>query len=162
NGRAGVALSGGAQNNHIGGSAAAGNVIAFNQQFGITTEDATTTGNPLRGNSPFRNTGPGIDPRADRGTPNHPRHPPRGPNGLLNFPVAGSVHSGTATAVSATLSGGASQTFTLDFYASPTANTASSGGKRYLGSLQGATDAAGNGTVSGTLPAASGAGEWLT
>jgi hypothetical protein len=163
NGGSGVTISNGARNNPVGGSAALGNVIAFNQQFGVTVTDARTTGNTIRANSIFGNTELGIDLAADGVTLNHAGDANTGPNNLQNYPVILTADPGTATTVSGTLSGTAGTTYTLDFYASAQPSWLFFGdGQRYLGSQTVTTDANGNAGFSATLSAATGAGEWLT
>jgi hypothetical protein len=50
------------QNNAIGGAAAGeGNVIAYNNRWGVFVEDAGTTGNAIRGNSIHSNGSKGIE-----------------------------------------------------------------------------------------------------
>jgi hypothetical protein len=58
----GVGMGNGAQNNTVGGTGVSeGNVIAFNTGHGVGVDGASTTGNPIRGNSIHSNGGLGIE-----------------------------------------------------------------------------------------------------
>ncbi|HEV3083012.1 MAG TPA: hypothetical protein VGY66_24720, partial [Gemmataceae bacterium] len=143
----GVEVAGGAHNNVIGGPATgpvpagAANVIDFNKGAGVVVgssiKDTATVGNTIRGNSIYKNGGLGIDLGNDGVTPNHLHNPSPGPNNLQNFPVlsfAISLPNGH-TLVIGRLHSAPNTTFTLDFYASATADPSGHGeGQRYLGS----------------------------
>lgn len=59
----GISILGGARNNTIGGTAKGeGNVISGNA-IGVLVDGASTTGNSIRGNSIFANSGAGIETR---------------------------------------------------------------------------------------------------
>jgi hypothetical protein len=159
----GVEVAGGAHNNVIGETAAgAGNVIHHNIGAGVvigsSITDVATVGNSIRGNSIYQNGGLGIDLGNDGVTLNHRRNPSAGPNNLQNFPVltaARSLRNGH-TLVRGRLHSARNTTFTLDFYASATANPSGFGeGQRYLGSLlMVITDGNGNAQFQVELPAA--------
>jgi hypothetical protein len=171
----GVEVTGGAHNNVIGGPATgpvqigAGNVIQFNKGTGVvigsSITDASTVGNTIRGNSIYLNGGLGIDLGDDGVTPNHRHNPGTGPNNLQNFPVitgARSLRNGD-TLVRGELHSAPNTTFTLDFYASATANPSGFGeGQRYLGSVVVTTDANGNAKFVVELSAATANGEVVT
>jgi titin len=138
----GVEVSGGAFDNTIGGTAAgASNIIGHNNGAGVVIGNSITdtgaVGNTIRGNSIYTNGGLGIDLGNDGVTPNRPVNPSPGPNNLQNFPVllaAISLPNGH-TLVIGRLRSAANTTFTLDFYASPSADPSGHGqGQRYLGS----------------------------
>ena len=58
----GIQIDGGSSNNTIGGTAAgAGNTIAFSTGIGVDVDATAGTGNEIRLNSIFSNTGLGID-----------------------------------------------------------------------------------------------------
>jgi hypothetical protein len=139
----GVEIAGGAHDNTIGGTAAgAGNVISDNTGTGVvigsSITDLAAVGNNIRGNSIFDNGGLGIDLGNDGVTANHKSKPGTGPNHLQDFPVlavAGSLRNGH-TLVKGKLHSIPNTTFTLDFYASATANPSGFGeGQRHLGAI---------------------------
>jgi hypothetical protein len=165
NGGAGVLVAG--TNNVIGGTAAgAGNVIAFNvgpaagapQQGhgqGVVVLGGGT-GNIIRGNSIYSNSGLGIDLNDDGVTPNDACDTDHGSNNLQNFPVLTSaVILGPNTRVTGTLNSRPSTVYTLDFYANNACDPTGYGqGRVYLGSATVPTDASCNGSFDVTLPAA--------
>ena len=159
----GVRIETGAQNNVIGGSVATANIIAFNGQAGIKVLDALTTGNSFRANSIFSNTALGIDLNGDGVTLNAPGVR-GGANDTQNYPVLARVASTTtSTQVTGSLNSLPSQAFTIDFYASPTADPSGYGqGKRYLGSAMVTTNASGNAALSATLPVGGLAGQVIS
>ncbi|HEU4760482.1 MAG TPA: cohesin domain-containing protein, partial [Dehalococcoidia bacterium] len=112
NGANGVAVSTGAQDNIIGGTAAgAANVIAHNGHNGVCVATDTSVGNVIRGNSIHSNGLLGIDlvPSGQdcatgTVTPNDLGDGDSGPNNLQNFPVITSATlSSGSTSVSGTL-----------------------------------------------------------
>jgi hypothetical protein len=159
----GILLLQGATSTRIGGSAALGNVIAFNGTVGIAVTDPMTLGNSIRANSIFGNSGLGIDLNYDGVTPNHLNNADTGPNDLQNFPLIKTATPGASTAVSGSFNSLPNTTFTVDFYANPTRDPNFYGqGQIYLGSTSVTTDANGNTPFAVTIPAATSAGEWIT
>jgi titin len=154
NARDGVTITGfDAADNTIGGAArSAGNVIAFNGGAGVSVIDPFVSGlnlgNAILSNAIFANTGLGIDLGDDGVTPNHPGGLIPGPNGFQNFPVlTAAVRSASGTTIQGTLNTAARETFTIQFYANPTADPSGHGqGQTYLGSITVTTDANGNAT----------------
>ncbi len=159
----GAVNTGGSTNNTVGGTTAgAANLIAFNGAAGVAVVGATTTGNSIEGNSIHDNAGLGIDLGNDGVTPNGPA-PRTGPNNLQNCPVLTAVKAGAVTSISGALNGLPNTTFTLDFYASPSADPSGYGqGQNYLGSASVTTDVTGNATFSVDLAAATVAGEAIS
>ncbi|MGB5757987.1 MAG: CSLREA domain-containing protein, partial [Acidimicrobiales bacterium] len=109
----GVALTGSAADNLIGGTAAGeGNVIGFNKGDGVRLFSAAGSGNSVLGNSIFASEDPGlgIDLKNDAVTANDAGDGDSGVNGLLNYPVITSADEsgGTVTV-----------TFDLDVPANP-------------------------------------------
>ncbi|HVS81721.1 MAG TPA: LamG-like jellyroll fold domain-containing protein [Pyrinomonadaceae bacterium] len=157
NGIRGVFVHGSASNNTIGGTAAgAANIIAFNGNIGVDIQSGT--GNSIRGNSIFSNTGLGIDLAEDGVTANDNKDPDTGPNNFQNFPVITRAVAGPVNVIQGTLNSTVGQTFTLDFYANSSCNAVAPNdygeGQTYLGSVTTtATDA--NGNVSFTFSAGS-------
>jgi titin len=156
NGGDGVRVANGAQSNRIGtdgngiGDAAEGNVIAFNGGVGVAISGAGTVGNKIRGNAIHANAGLGIDLDA-------------GGNNAQASPVLTAAVPGAGTSVAGTFDGSPNTTFTVDFYASPTADPSGFGeGARHLGSITVTTDAGGHAAFSVLLAAATVAGEAVT
>lgn len=160
----GIEVAGGAHNNVIGGPvlpttvvSGAGNLIAHNAGTGVvigsSITDTGTVGNTIRGNSIYANGGLGIDLGNDGVTPNQASNPSPGPNNLQNFPMlASAISSKGGTRVNGNLQSTPNTTFTLDFYASATADPSGFGqGQRYLVSMKVTTDPI-TGTVSFSAP----------
>jgi titin len=148
NGVHNIEIRNGAAGTIIGGTApGAGNRIAFALTYtGVRVRDGCTS-NTIRGNAIFGNAGMGIDLSGAGVTPNDPLDPDVGANMLQNFPVITSAAGRFRTVVQGTFNSLPNQTFTLDFYASPTADSTGYGeGQVWLGSTTIATDAVGNGS----------------
>ncbi len=145
----GVVIKDGATNNTIGGPATgAGNTIAFNQGPGVSVLDASTTGNPIRGNLIYRNLGLAIDLAGDGVTDNHLGGEAVGPNELQNFPVLGSLTLQPGSlSISGSLNDQGNQDYILDFYTTTATDADPSGhggASAYLGSTVVTTFAGGN------------------
>ena len=83
----GIQIDGGSFDNTIGGTAAgAGNTVAFSTGIGVDVDATAGTGNAIRLNSIFSNTGLGIDLGGDGVTLNNSAGH-IGPNDYENFPV---------------------------------------------------------------------------
>jgi len=139
----------------IGGVVAArGNVIARNSGRGITLLNNTSQRNLFRANSIFANGNLGIDLFNNGRTLNDPGDADTGPNGFQNFPeLTGAITEAAATQVMGTFNGAASETFTLEFFASREADPTGFGeGEQFLGVAQVTTDADGNGAFNVSLP----------
>jgi len=151
---AGTTSSANPSSNVIGGVAAgAGNVIAFNNSNGVTLMPGPETGNAIRGNSIFSNTGGpglGIDVGGGGVTANDPGDGDTGPNNFQNWPVlsTATIASGTIT-IGGSLNSTASTIFDLDFFASSSCDPSGNGeGQVFLGTSPVTTDGAGNITFS--------------
>ncbi len=142
-----------------------GNVVRGNGGTGVTLNpwEGLPAGVVIRGNAISQNGGLGID-NADNGvTANDTLDADVGINGLQNFPAVAFAQSGATTTVTGTLHSKASTTFTLDFYASTTADPSGYGeGGRYLGSWTVCTDSSGNAAFTATGLAATVVGEIIT
>jgi hypothetical protein len=156
-------------NNVIGGVAAgAANVIAFNNSNGVTLMPGPGTGNAIRGNSIFSNTGGpglGIDLGGDGVTANDAGDGDTGPNNFQNFPLlTQAAFSGGTITLSASLNSIASTTFAVDFYVSPSCDASGNGeGATFLGSASLTTNGSSNGSVAGqTFPFPNGLGNIIT
>ena len=165
NSKEGIYISGGAGNTVVGGIAAgAGNTIAYNTLDGVALKADASTGNSIRGNAIFSNGGLGIDLGDNGLTANDTGDGDTGPNNLQNAPVlSGDDIVGGNITIGGKLNSTASTTFTIDFYASTSADPSGYGeGQRYLGSTTATTSAGGNVVFSVTLAAAVSAGEFIT
>src|SRR5262249_23563469 len=123
--------------------AAEGNVITANADDGVGVGTGAT-GNVISRNSIFNNgttaADLGIDVDGDGVTAN-------GTVGVQEFPVlVGSIVTDAHTlTVSGTLHSAPNSTFTIEFFASPAADTSGFGeGKEYLGSMTVTTDGGGD------------------
>lgn len=120
NGRNGILISDGANNNTIG-DIGAGNIIAFNGgdgvAVGVGAAAVTTVRNRISRNSIFSNNGLGID-LGDNGVSNNDSGDgDLGPNNLLNFPVLTNVNVvGTAFTLTGTLDTLSPNTMTVEIY----------------------------------------------
>ncbi|WP_419195274.1 DUF4347 domain-containing protein, partial [Novipirellula herctigrandis] len=150
--------------NLIGGAnTGEGNVIAYNLGDGIDVRFGT--GNELRANTIYSNTGLGIDLAANGVTANDVGDADTGVNNLQNTPVLTSaIVTGTDLTLTGTFNSASSSTYEVDFFASSTADASGSGeAERYLGSVSIATNVSGDATISEFLSNASvAAGEFIT
>src|SRR5262249_5503249 len=129
-------------------------VIAFNGGAGVAVQDATSTGNAIRGNLIHANAGVGTDLGGDGVTPNDVDDFDTGPNNLQNFPFLTSATFGATTSVTGELTSTPNTSFSLDFYANDTADpSAHSDGQVYLGSTVVVTDSTGQVFFSVTVAA---------
>ena len=136
------------------------NIIAGNQNHGVTVNDspgAPATGNLISQNSIYSNGGIGIDLNSDWETYNdeEPFDPDEGPNHLQNFPVLDSIRFGEGTVtVKGVLPSEANSTYTLEFFSNSVGDPTTSHGEGefYLGSETVQTDGDGNAVFAVTLP----------
>jgi hypothetical protein len=138
-----------ASGNTIGGTAAgAGNTLAFNGGDGVFVESGT--GNAIRRNAIFANTGLGIDLAPSGVTPNDPGDGDTGANNLQNFPVLTAVTStATTTTITGLLNSVASTGFTLEFFRNLTCDGPTNGeGRVFLRDVPVTTNASGTATFS--------------
>jgi len=153
NGRFGVSVSEGSDNNTIGGTApGAGNVIANTVDgpgviVSVDEGNVGVVGVPILSNRIFGND-MGIDLQAlgNPGvTPNDVGDADVGPNGLQNFPViTANVASGNAT-ISGTLNSLPGRSYRLEFFANATCDFTGFGqGETPLGATTVTTDGSGN------------------
>ncbi len=141
----GIVIDGGSSSNTIGGIAkGAGNTIAFSASTGVDVDATAGSGNEIRLNSIFSNTGLGIDLGGNGVTPNNSAGHV-GPNNYQNFPVITAVTSaGGVTTVTGTLNSTPDTTFAVDFYTISSLNASGYGEGRYvLGSEPVTTDGMG-------------------
>jgi parallel beta-helix repeat protein len=137
-----------------------GNTIALNGRAGVSI--LAGDGDSVLANSIHDNGGPGIDLGNDGVTPNDSAGH-TGPNLFQNFPVLSGAEAGRSVTVAGTLTSQPDATFTLDFYANPTASHFYSGspaatgfygeGQYYLGSATVTTNAAGTASFAVDLDA---------
>jgi len=142
NAKSGISIEASASNNTIGSVATdEGNVVAFNVGAGVFV--GSGTGNAIRGNSIFSNTGLGIDLAPPGVNPNDHCDADGGPNLGQNFPVLLSASSaGGTTTMQAALDSTANSSFTVDFYGSPRCDAQGlTAATRFLGSALVTTDA---------------------
>ncbi|MDH4194564.1 MAG: DUF4347 domain-containing protein, partial [Nitrospirota bacterium] len=151
----GVQLSGGVDNNLIGGTASgAGNIIANNQWRGVNVQTSGSTGITILGNSIYNNGLTGIDLGDNGVTANDAGDGDTGANNLQNFPVLTSANSNTSgTTIVGSLNSNANTTYRIEFFANrPSVADASNGeGERYLGFATVTTNGSGNATINTTL-----------
>jgi photosystem II stability/assembly factor-like uncharacterized protein len=150
-------------NNTIGGAAAgAGNIISFNGGAGVNV--VSGTGNSIRGNSIFSNSGLGIDLAPSGVTANDQGDADTGANNRQNFPVFTSLTpAGSPNTITGTLNSTASTVFTIDFYANTACDPSGNGeGTQYLASTTVTTGGDGNAAINFTLGAALPAGTIVT
>jgi hypothetical protein len=137
-------------NNTIGGTApGAGNVIAFNQDFGIATANNAGPGNAILRNSIFSNNGLGIDLLQDGITANDAGDGDTGPNNLQNFPdLSSAVSANGNTTIQGTLDSTIGGNFRIEFFSNDACDGSGNGeGQTFLG----AADVA-NGNFNAVLP----------
>jgi hypothetical protein len=138
----------------VGDTTGGGNTVAFNAA-GITVGG---TGNTIRGNSIFSNTGLGLDLGSDGATPNDQGDTDAGANTLQNFPVLVSVGANSSQGgvqVVGILHSAPSTTYTLDFYSNDACLRFPQDfleGRTWLASAPVTTDGLGEGAFSVTVP----------
>lgn len=151
-------------NNNIGGSAPGeANTIAFNTGPGIVVQ-STGLGNRILGNSIFSNRDLGIDLEglgATPGvTPNDPKDPDTGANGLQNKPVLSSATTSSGKlALKGSLNSTPNRTFVVRFFSNPPDGEE---GKRFLGQKSVTTNASGDAFFKATFAKAVPAGSTVT
>ena len=166
NGNEGIDLFFSASDNTIGGTVAgAGNTIDFNQNQGVAVGSGTgddCVGDAILSNSIFDNGKIGID-LGSQGVPllNSPGSPHTGANLLQSFPVLNEAvaFTGLSTVIVGSLNSDPSSTFTLQFFASPTADPSGFGqGQTLIGTTTVTTDSSGNASFEVSFPVAVTAG----
>ncbi|MGE5682088.1 MAG: NosD domain-containing protein [Bacillota bacterium] len=169
NGWSGLMISKLSKNNVIGGiQKGAGNKIHFNAQDGIKLT-GEATGNLLRGNSIFSNSGLGINLVAQnegesKVTPNDAGDSDTGPNNLQNFPSITSIEKEeNAIFIKGNLSSIPNTTFQLDFYSNSADDPSGYGeGDTLIGVTEIKTDAAGKAEFYTSIGAVIPAGYFIT
>jgi titin len=138
NGRNGITITA-ASGNTVGGTAAgSANVIANSGNDGVLVD--TGTGNAIRGNSIFSSTNLGIELINN------------GNNNQAAPVLTSAVATATTITIQGTFTGAANTTYTLEFFANPTANPSGFGeGTQLLGSVTVTTDSSGNATFTVTF-----------
>lgn len=142
----------GAGGNLFGGTnAGAGNLIAFNNQFGIRIGFGTN--NAIRANTIYSNANVGITLGVGV-TANDAGDADTGANDLQNFPlITNATVAATDTAVQGTLNSRPNTTYQIDLFANVFADASGNGeGQQFLGSTILTTSADSNGMFSVTLP----------
>ena len=167
-----VIVSNGAGGVSIHGADASGNVVTGNF-IGVAADGATALGNGGPGveilagaaatveqNSIFANQGLGIDINGDGVTPNDAGDS----DGLPNFPVLSHAASyGGLTFINGALASTPDSAFTLDFYASASADPSGFGqGQMFLGSTTVFTDGSGQASFSLNFEKSAAAGWFVT
>jgi hypothetical protein len=163
----------GATNTTIGGpNAGEGNIVAFNLGNGITVFGfGTDTGNTIRGNAIYGNTGVQIHPTLaidlgdDGPTANDPGDGDSGENNNQNYPIINSatpMAPAAGTHVVGVLHGAPSTAYTLDFYDDAPCLAHPHDyfqGQTYLGFADVATDVSGTANIDVTLAPTIAAGD---
>lgn len=153
--------------NLVGGDAdGEGNVIAYNDVFGVGVllHPTVSVSKRISANSIYLNDGLGIDLELDGVSPNDNLDTDVGGNGLQNFPGLTEVTVGAAVHVEGTLNSAANTDFRIEFFASDECDPSDFGeGQRYLGFTNTTTDGSGNASFEADLAtAAAAAGDWIT
>ena len=160
-------------NNMIGGTGStAGNVIAYNDDYGVIiggTPAAEVSGNAILGNRIFANvdnasSGLGIDLRGDRVTLNDPGDVDTGPNLRQNFPVLTSANATlNMLTINGTLNSAANTTFRVEFFANDACDPRGYGeGQFFLGAQNVTTDGGGNTSFTAQVSGSFSAGQQIT
>ncbi|MEO5714058.1 MAG: M12 family metallopeptidase [Luteolibacter sp.] len=144
----GISISGGAQNTLVGGTAAgAANIISGNGGRGIAVFVSNTAGHTFQRNSIYGNGQDGI---GVYDTSNHSQA----------APILGTAVLTTTTNVSGTLASTPDASFTIEFFASPSAFPAD--GRTYLGQAVVTADGGGNANIGVILPVVVTAGKSIS
>jgi hypothetical protein len=168
NGSQGMSVYGAENCVTIGGTDdGAGNTIAFNGREGIRMP-LNCSGVRILRNSIFANMRLGIDlvggtEDASGVTANDPGDADTGPNNLQNYPVLTTAEGGDYLSLNGSLNSKANTTFRLEFFATPSEDTASyREGQTFLGWTEVTTDGSGNISFSLTIGVPVAAGRWIT
>lgn len=163
NGKAGVWVQDGSNNNIIGGMQnSAGNLIAFNNEAGVQV--LSGTGNLISENAIFSNALLGIDLGMDGFTANDLLDADSGANDLQNYPILSSATVGSAgTKILGALQSQINTTYTVEFFSNNACDPSGYGeGQAYLDSINVTTDVSGEAIISVTLPIQVPKGQFLT
>ncbi|TAK66454.1 MAG: hypothetical protein EPO24_01475, partial [Bacteroidetes bacterium] len=144
-----------------------GNVVAFNGQHGVLISNTgLDTSDQVRRNSIYANGYLGIKHGSLDyiPTPNDSLDADPGSNNSQNYPVFTQVERDSAIVyLSGTLNSYPNAIFTLEFFTNDSADASGYGeGKNFVGSMNVATDSAGNTTFFDTLDIANAPGECMT
>jgi parallel beta-helix repeat protein len=145
----------GAHDNTIGGTAAEGNLIAFNVGGGVRVGGVTDERNAILSNRLHSNGGLGIDLGFDGVTANDLGDGDTGPNDLLNYPILSSaVSDATQTTASGSVDiGVAGATVNIQFFHNQTCDPTGHGeGQTPVGQTTVTTGASGTATFVASLP----------
>jgi hypothetical protein len=138
-----------------------GSATSNGARAGIYLDITAGTGNAIRPNAIFNNTGAGIDLGAPGATANDANDPDTGPNNLQNKPVITTAN--TNEFISGTLNSTPSTTFAIDFYVNiPPDTAATAEGRTYIGSVTTATNASGNATFNFATTVPLSVGQFVT
>ncbi|MFZ1266882.1 MAG: hypothetical protein WAU95_10500, partial [Anaerolineae bacterium] len=157
----GVFFTLGASENDIGGAGAGeGNVIAHNAGAGVFADSGRT--NTFAVNSIFANDSLGLDLAPAGATANDSGDADDGPNRLQNFPLLLTLSANRKT-LTGSINSQPSQSYRLEFFASPTCDPSGYGeGGTFLGATTATTNASGNAAFSATFVNAVPAGHQMT
>lgn len=150
-----------ASNNTVGGSGAAGNVIAYNGQQGVVIFDST--GVSVLSNSIHSNGGYGIDLEPLGVNFNDAGDADADANLGQNFPVLlSAINNGATTAITGTLNSTANTQFKVEFFANAACDPSGYGeGQTFIGSTS--VQTVGNDlTINASLPVSVAAGQFVT
>jgi titin len=137
----GVEILGDASNDNIVGGTLpeSANIVAFNSENGVLVDG--DNGNGILRNSIFENDELGIDLVPLGATPNDPKDPDTGSNGLQNKPnLTSAENSATTTTIKGSLNSVPNRTFRIRFFSNPSGDE----GKRYIGAKNVTTNANGD------------------
>jgi CSLREA domain-containing protein len=160
----GVLLTGASLRNRIGEPDwGAGNIIAFNNNFGVHVSSGSASNNVIRGNQIF-NIGVasslGIDLNGQGFNFSDAGDSDGGANGLQNSPsLTSASNSLSGTIVVGSLNSCPNTNYTIDFYANETSVW---GGKMWIGETNIATDGAGNAAFIAVTPTIYMVGPYIT
>ncbi len=178
NNESGVQIAEDSNSNLIGGTtAAAANIIAFNDSAGVHITHNNAIKNGILGNSIFNNGLLGIDLTTagdpDGVTANDAGDGDSGPNNLQNYPVLNSVTSGSIN-ITGSLNSTASSQFRIEYFSNTVCNGDQSGtgaasdalkfgeGETFLGADTVTTDGSGNVNFASILGGSIAAGTHVT
>ena len=165
NSAVGVVVSGGSNNNIIGGTGAGeGNTIAYNNDTGVSIRDFGSLGNSILANSIYSNVNIGIDLGTAGVTANDAGDGDSNiANNLQNFPVlsAATTDGAGSITINGTFNSSASTTFRLEFF-SNSVDDGNGEGETYLGFVNVTTDGSGNATFNTPISATVTVGSYIS
>ena len=144
NAMSGIQISGTSGNSIGGTNSGDGNVIAYNDQWGVIVSGPPAVSNSILGNKIYSNGFSGIDLGGDGVSANDTTDPDLGVNNTQNFPIVSVAWRGS-TIITGRLNSVASRTYRLEFFSNDECDPTGNGeGQMFIACTNVTTDGSGN------------------